>query len=185
MVYSFFYFMKKNNLNVGGQAVIEGVMMRSPERVSVAVRIPNGKIALKEDPYISYTKRNRFLNLPLIRGAVVLIESLVIGIKALSWSAETAISEEDKKNNKKNKNKKGSLSKFSLTVTVIFALGAGLVIFFYVPLILTDFLGVKSGIYFNLVDGFFRLSIFGLYIFLISLWKEIKRIFEYHGAEHK
>jgi len=177
--------MKSEEIHVGGQAVIEGVMMRAPERVSVAVRTPDGKITVKEDPYSAFSKKHKFFGLPLLRGAVVLIESLVLGVKALSWSAEVAMDEEDKKNGKKKEEKKGNLSKLSLVFTVIFALVAGLLIFFYIPLVLTDLIGVKSGVAFNLVDGVIRLLIFGLYIFLISLWKEIRRVFEYHGAEHK
>jgi len=182
--------MNSNDLHVGGQAVIEGVMMRSPERVSVAVRTYEGKIALKEDNYTAFSKRHKFFGLPIFRGAVVLIESLVLGVKALSWSAEVAMEEEENKKDEKQKNKKekknkGSLSKISLALTVIFALGAGLLIFFYIPLVLTDLLGAESGIAFNLIDGAIRLIFFGLYIFLISLWKEIRRVFEYHGAEHK
>jgi len=180
----------KNNekINVGGQAVIEGVMMRSPERVAVAVRRPDGKIVLKNDPYISFTKRNKFWGLPIIRGAVVLIESMVLGIKALTFSGDIAIAEEEKKepNNKKRKREsKTGISNLMLFATVAFSLIFGFALFFYLPLILTDLLGAKSGFWFNVVDGILRITIFLLYLGLITLWKDIKRIFRYHGAEHQ
>lgn len=180
----------KNNekINVGGQAVIEGVMMRSPERVAVAVRRPDGKIVLKNDPYISFTKRNKFWGLPIIRGAVVLIESMVLGIKALTFSGDIAIAEEEKKepnNKKRKKESKTGISNLMLFATVAFSLIFGFALFFYLPLILTDLLGAKSGFWFNVVDGILRITIFLLYLGLITLWKDIKRIFRYHGAEHQ
>lgn len=181
--------MKNKKIQVGGQAVIEGVMMRSPERVSVAVRRPDGKIVLKNNPYVSLTKRNKFWSFPVIRGAVVLIESMVLGIKALTFSGDIAIVEEEKKEEnqgKKNKKKKKSgMSGLYLFATLAFSLVVGLGLFFYLPLILTDLLGAKSGFWFNIVDGIIRMIIFLLYLGLISLWKDIQRIFHYHGAEHQ
>lgn len=175
---------EKKKINVGGQAVIEGVMMRSPERVAVAVRRADGKIVLKNEPYQSLTKRAKFWSLPIIRGAVVLIESLVLGIKALTFSGDIAISEEEKKEKKQRKENKG-FSNLWMAGTVLFSLIIGLALFFYLPLILTDFVGVKSGFWFNMIDGFFRIAIFLLYLILISQMKDIKRIFRYHGAEHQ
>ena len=175
---------KDKKINVGGQAVIEGVMMRSPSRVAVAVRSQDGKIILKNEPYQSLTKRNKFWSLPIIRGAVVLIESMVLGIKALTFSGDIAVAEEEKKE-KKTSQKSTGLSKLWLAGTVIFALIAGLGLFFYLPLILTDFIGFQNGVWFNMVDGFFRIAIFLIYLYLISQWKDIKRIFRYHGAEHQ
>lgn len=179
---------KKEKIHVGGQAVIEGVMMRSPEYVAVAVRQPDGKIALKREKYISWTKKNKLLGLPLIRGGVILIESLVLGIKALNFSSEIAMQEENKKSKKKKKKKDPSKSdlgtKVSLVMTMMFSFVIGLGIFFYLPLILTEMTGVNGGVLFNLIDGVIRLIFFLLYIYLISLWKEIRRVFEYHGAEH-
>ena len=179
---------EEKEIQVGGQAIIEGVMMRSPDRVAVAVRRPDGKIVLKNDPYISLTKRNKFWGLPIIRGAVILIESIVIGIKALTFSGDVAVTEEQKKEEKKSKNKnpkKSGISNLWLIGTVIFSLIIGLALFFYLPLILTDLLGAKTGFWFNIVDGILRVIIFLLYLGLITLWKDIQRIFQYHGAEHK
>lgn len=176
-----------NKIQVGGQAVIEGVMMRSPERVAVAVRRPDGKIVLKNDSYISLTKRNKFWGLPVIRGGVILIESMILGIKALTFSGDIAIEEEEKnkKTSVKKENKKTGLSNLWLISTVIFSLVIGLALFFYLPLVLTDLVGAQSGFWFNVVDGFFRVVIFLAYLGLITLWKDIQRIFQYHGAEHK
>jgi uncharacterized protein YqhQ len=166
-------------LSVGGQAVIEGVMMRSPEYVSVAVRKPGGSILLKRNRFISWTRRIRFLGFPFVRGGVVLIESLVLGIGALTYSSETAMEGTD---GAKRTKTKGSVA---FLATAVVALGFGIALFFLLPLWLTERIGVTNGIVFNLVDSGLRLAIFFLYLFLISRWKEIRRVFQYHGAEHK
>lgn len=178
----------EKKIQVGGQAIIEGVMMRSPERVAIAVRRPDGKIVLKNDPYVSMTKRNKFWGLPIIRGAVILIESMIIGIKALTFSGDVAVGDELKKKDQKDgttNSKKSGVSNLWLIGTVVFSLVIGLALFFYLPLILTDLVGAHSGFWFNVVDGIFRIIIFLLYLFLITLWKDVRRIFQYHGAEHK
>lgn len=176
----------ENDILVGGQAIIEGVMMRSPDRIAMAVRKPDGKIALKSYPYVSISKRSKFWGFPIIRGAVVLIESMVIGIKALTFSGDIAVAEEQQKQTKKpKKESQQGLSNLWLVGTVVFSLAIGLALFFYLPLVLTDLLGAKSGFWFNVVDGALRLIIFLIYLGLITLWKDIRRIFEYHGAEHK
>jgi uncharacterized protein YqhQ len=167
---------------VGGQAVIEGVMMRSPEYMAVAVRKPNGTILLKKESFVSWTKRYKFFSLPLIRGGVVLIESMVLGIRALNFSADVAAREEEPKKKKKSSEKAVQIW---IGLTVIIALALGLGLFFFLPLFLTELMNIQNSFGFNLVDGIFRLAIFLLYLFLISQWKEIRRIFEYHGAEHK
>lgn len=174
---------------VGGQAVLEGVMMRSPEYVTVAVRKPDGGILLKKEAFQSWTRRFRMLGWPFIRGGVVLIESMVMGIRALNFSSSVAMEEEtaDKKKKPdqgKNTGKSGG-SDLTIVLTMIVALGMGIGIFFYLPLILTDLVGATGRVSFNLVDGLFRLLLFLAYLFLISLWKDIRRVFEYHGAEHK
>ena len=172
--------------SVGGQAIIEGVMMRSPEKIAMAVRKPNGRIALKIKSFLSWTKKYKILGWPLIRGGVILIESMIEGIQALNFSGEIAIEEE---NNQQDKVKKEDASdwknKLYLGFTVVVAFALGLVIFFYVPLMLTDLTGVESGLLFNLIDGFIRLVFFLGYLLMISRWKEIHRVFQYHGAEHK
>ncbi len=173
---------QNGKMNVGGQAVIEGVMMRSPSAVSVAVRHPEGHIVVKRQPYVSWTQRVKLFNLPIFRGAVVLIETIVLGIQALTFSGDVAMEAEEGRKEKKRGGFWGSL-RIGLTVTV--ALALGLALFFYLPLILTDLLGVRSGFWFNMVDGGFRLGIFLLYLFGITMLKDIRRIFQYHGAEHK
>lgn len=177
-------------MQVGGQAVIEGVMMRADSAYSVAVRRKDGSIFVRKERYVSLVKRNKAFSLPILRGAVVLIESLVLGVKALSFSGDVAMEEEkmhdNKDNGKKNKSSaEGVLSKLWLASTVLFSFAVGLLIFFYLPLILTDLLGAETGFMFNLVDGILRLAIFLIYLFGITLMKDIRRVFEYHGAEHK
>jgi uncharacterized protein YqhQ len=173
--------MPQNKLNIGGQAVIEGVMMRSPTYYATAVRTPQGRIVIQKIPYVGLTHRFKYLNIPIVRGALNLIETLVVGIRSLSFSASQAVEEEDKK---KDTKKKGA-SSLAIFGSIVLALGLGFLIFFYLPLILTELFNVKSGLFFNLIDGVFRLAIFLLYIYLISRWKEMRRIFQYHGAEHK
>ena len=179
---------KNEEINVGGQAVIEGVMMRSPHAVSVAVRKLSGAIVVKKDRYISWTKRFKILNLPIFRGAVVLIESIVLGIRALAFSGDIAM-EEEKSNGKPGAEETLEIPKkmsgFRLGLLLIVSFGIGLLLFFYLPLVLTDLLGIKSGFLFNIVDGGFRLLVFFLYLIFITMLKDIRRIFEYHGAEHK
>ncbi len=176
---------KKKRPPVGGQAVIEGVMMRSPHAVSVAVRKPDGKILVRTEPYVSWTARHKFWGLPLIRGGVVLIESLYWGIKTLTFSGDVAMEEEEKKQDVSPKKKKSGITAFRTFLLITVSLGLGLLVFFYLPLMLTTWLGVQSGVWFNLIDGGFRLLIFLAYLGGISLMKDIRRIFEYHGAEHK
>lgn len=168
----------RTQLHVGGQAVIEGVMMRSPTRLATAVRTPDGEIVVKAEPFVSLTKRHRLLNIPVIRGAIVLVETFTVAVKALSFSAEQAATEEERKK------KKGD-SGFPMALSVLAALVIGFGLFFYLPLKLTEWMGFENGFLFNIVDGLIRLAFIFLYIFLITRWKEMQRIFEYHGAEHK
>jgi len=173
---------------VGGQAVIEGVMMRSPKSFTVAIRKSNGQIMIKKEPYIALTERFKFLKIPIIRGAVVLIESLYLGIKALSFSAEEAMEEEnpETKTLDAKKEKKGeTFVTLWLILSLLMGFSLALFIFFYLPLILVELIGVKGGFLFNLIDGLIRISFFLIYIWAISLWKSMRRVFEYHGAEHK
>ena len=171
--------------------MIEGVMMRSRDAYSVAVRRQDGSILVRVRPFVSFVRRSKILSLPILRGAVVLLESLVLGVKALTFSGDVA--SEDMKSqeesasetNHSGDKEKGLLAKLWLGMTVLFSFAIGLFIFFYIPLLLTDFFGFETGFMFNLVDGFFRLLIFLIYLSAISLIKDIRRIFEYHGAEHK
>ncbi len=166
-------------MTVGGQAVIEGVMMRSPNLVVTSVRRPDGEIVSRVEPYTSLTKRNKFLGLPIIRGAIALFETLYLGIKSLTYSAEVVSEEKPRQG--------GSDWKMTLTMTltIVLAVGAGLLLFFYIPLVVAGLTGIRGSILFNVVDGAVRLAIFFAYLGLLSLWKDMRRVFEYHGAEHK
>jgi uncharacterized protein YqhQ len=164
---------------VGGQAVIEGVMMRAPGGVATAVRRPDGSIIARYDEHTPLTKRLAPLKLPILRGGVTLIESLILGVSSLMWSAEEASREEDRVQRATT-----TLEKVGFGATMVFSFVLGLGLFFYLPLILTDLVGVKGSIGFNLVDGVFRLAIFFLYLWLVTRWKQIQEVFRYHGAEH-
>lgn len=164
--------------NIGGQAVIEGVMMKSPSNWTVAVRGQKGDIHLKKERLRPLPKG---LKLPLLRGVVALFQALVLGVKAIEFSASKAYEDESEE----------QLSKLSITITmgVSFLLGIGL--FILLPLYATKLFGLvvasvaKSSFLFNLTDGIIRVLIFLLYVGLIGIWKEMARIFMYHGAEHK
>jgi uncharacterized protein YqhQ len=168
---------------IGGQAVIEGVMMRSPSMVATAVRRPDGTIAVQKAPFVSLSRRLKLLGWPLFRGAVALIESMQLGIAALGFSAEQASGDEAAERAKQARATFWQRLTIPATIVLSFALGLGL--FFWLPLVLTDLTGARSGFMFNLVDGAFRLIIFLGYMFAISRWGEMQRVFQYHGAEHK
>ena len=167
---------------IGGQAVIEGVMMRSPKRVATAVRLPDGSIQVKTREYVSLSRRYPILGLPILRGAVVLIESLRIGVESLAFSAEMAV--EVEKEREKGERRYGTLG-LGMGFTVLFSFAAAFLIFFYLPLKLTDLTGVRDPLGYNLIDGGIRLFFFLIYILAIGLWGEMRRVFQYHGAEHK
>lgn len=168
-------------------------MMRSKEAYSVAVRRSDGTILVRTKPFVSFVRRYKVFSLPILRGAFVLLESLVLGVKALTFSGDVAAQDEKRDSSKdapeKEKMKSGSersiWAQLWLGLTVGFSFAVGLFIFFYVPLILTDLLGAETGLAFNLVDGLLRLTIFLAYLALITLMKDVRRVFEYHGAEHK
>jgi uncharacterized protein YqhQ len=176
-----------NKISVGGQAVIEGVMMRVPNALAIAVRKPNGEVVVKEDVWHSLSRRFKFLKWPLIRGSVVLIETLINGFQALAFSANQALEEE-----KKEGAPEGKLSSWTLGLVMAAACGIGILFFVVLPHYLTGFLGqwfhrdlgVES-LYFHLIDGVIKVLFFIGYIYLISFLKDIQRIFQYHGAEHK
>ena len=179
---------------IGGQAVIEGVMMRSPKCVAIAVRKSNGEIVVKKEPFVSLVKKHRFLNFPILRGAIALVETLYIGMKALSFSADVLIQEEEEGEKKQSEQKiceKNPYQKSDfftslwLVITLVIGVVLALFLFFYLPLLIADFIGVKQGFLFNLTSGMIRISIFLVYLWIITLWKSMRRIFEYHGAEHK
>lgn len=165
--------------NIGGQAVIEGVMMKSPAGWSVAVRSPRGDISLK----LERTRQQaRFFKLPVIRGVVALAHALYIGVKAIEYSGSIAYQEKEEDK---------PLSPLSMAFTIGTAMVLAVALFIVLPLYLTKLAGgivhsvSDSSVLFNLVDGVLRVGVFLLYVFSIGLWKEVGRIYEYHGAEHK
>lgn len=167
---------------IGGQAVIEGVMMRSPKRVATAVRLADGTVEVKSREYQSISRRIPVLGWPILRGAVVLVESLRIGVEALAFSAEAAVKEDEVK--PKEQRRFGTLGLgMGFTVLISFVLGFGF--FFWLPLFLTERTGVRDPFVFNLIDGFIRMLFFLIYIVGIGFWGEMQRVFQYHGAEHK
>ncbi len=166
---------KVKKFNYGGQAVIEGVMMRGQKAMVTAVRRDNRELALDIQP-LSPVYRGWMRRTPVIRGIIVLIEALVLGIKSLIYSANVSLEEEGEKISK------GSLF-FMLTLAIALAVG----LFFIAPLFLTKLANayIQSSIVFNLVEGVIRLAFFLAYLWLISFIPDIKRVFSYHGAEHK
>lgn len=169
--------MKTRIYNIGGQAVIEGVMMKSRAGWTVAVRDQKGDIHLKAEQLKALP---RFLRLPFMRGIIALYQAFSIGIKAIEFSAGKALNEEEK-----------PMSPFAITATIVFALLLGIGLFVLLPLYATKLMDLFSGsindssFVFNLVDGMLRVLIFLAYILAIGFWKDMRRIFEYHGAEHK
>ncbi|HEQ98510.1 MAG TPA: DUF1385 domain-containing protein [candidate division Zixibacteria bacterium] len=171
------------DLNVGGQAVIEGVMMRSADRVATAVRRASGEIEIQSNDFVSLTKRKKFMGLPIIRGAVSLFEMLVIGIRTLNYSASVAAEDIDKAEGKEPNNKSNN---FMLGVSAVIAFALGIGIFFFLPLLFSQLAGVKKeALWFNLIAGAIRAAMFLAYVWALSKFSEFRRVFEYHGAEHK
>jgi uncharacterized protein YqhQ len=175
------------DLSVGGQAVIEGVMMRSTDRISTAVRRIDGTIKVRNDDFVPLSKRNKFLGLPIVRGVVTFVEMLAIGIKSLNFSAEIAAMDVDIQEGKASDDGKPSSSmSLMLLLTVVVAMAIGIVVFFFLPLWFSSLLHVKKdALSFNLVAGTIRVLMFLGYIWGISFFKDFKRVFQYHGAEHK
>lgn len=179
-------------MQIGGQAVIEGVMMRAPRAAATAVRRANGDIVVKREEYVSLNERYGLRKIPIIRGAVGLVDMMYLGIKTLNWSAEVAMLDADEKAGAGDKAKKGDgkakgQSTVALVATLVIALTLGIGIFFVTPLLLASFLFdvEQTALAFNLVAGAIRITILVGYLAAISLMPDIKRLFQYHGAEHK
>lgn len=166
-------------INVGGQALIEGVLMRAPRAMAIAVRRPDGEIVVKRDRVVPLSERFPVVKLPIVRGAVALFSSLAIGMKALSFSANEAMVDGESKE---------EMSALAMGGTMAAALVIGILLFFMLPLYLTKLLVPvigDSNFIFNVVDGLIRVVVFLAYVFGISRMHDIQRVFQYHGAEHK
>jgi uncharacterized protein YqhQ len=168
-------------MTVGGQAVLEGVMMRSPGNWAVAVRTPAGSIAQVTRPIDSAMARHRIFRLPVIRGVMALGESLAIGFRALAISANYAAQEEGADPAEAEK----ELSRGALIFAFAIAIGFAVALFKVTPGLITETLPIKSGGWFVIVEGLIRVTIFVAYLSLISLLPDLRRVFQYHGAEHK
>jgi uncharacterized protein YqhQ len=166
---------------IGGQAVLEGVMMRSLTGYSVAVRQPNGNVAIKKDKLVSIAKKYPFLKLPVLRGSVVLIQSLILGIRALEYSASVS---------SENEAGEQEMSGWAIAGSMLMALALAVGVFILLPLGITNAIRhwlapAMGNLTYNIIDGVLRALFFFVYILSISYMKEIRRVFQYHGAEHK
>ncbi|EOD01768.1 DUF1385 domain-containing protein [Caldisalinibacter kiritimatiensis] len=181
----------KHITSIGGQALIEGVMMKGPKHIAIAVRKPDGDIELKKQKLSTWSTKYKFLKIPFIRGSVALIEAMVIGVKSLMYSAEFYEEEEDIEPSKFDKflekifkdKTEDVMIYFSVFLSLLIAIGA----FMLGPSFLANFLKTKinNSLILNLIEGFIRISIFLLYVYVVSRMDDIYRVFQYHGAEHK
>ena len=165
----------KPSILVGGQAVIEGVMMRVPGSYATAVRDPNGEIHIQKEDFTSITESSSFWKRPIFRGMASLYESMKMGMKTLNYSADIAMPEEEPQ------------SKFSEFLSTVFAISLAVFLFMIAPMwVTTTILDIeKDAFWFNLVSGGFRILFFIIYLLVISLLSDVKRLFQYHGAEHR
>ena len=192
---------EKKMTSIGGQAVIEGVMMRGPHKIAVAVRKPDGEIVIDEKPS---PKMGKIAKFPIIRGVYAFFSSLVIGVQALTFSAKFFDDEEEKKKAEQKKNKKekkdknskkeakkeneNGLSDGAIYFAVVLSLLLSVGMFIVLPNLVTEFVVPNQEahpVLYNFIESVVKLVIFGGYIVLISQMKDIQRVFEYHGAEHK
>jgi len=182
----------KKKSSIGGQAVIEGVMMRGPDSISMCIRKADGEVAIEKRPYKSFIQKVPILKLPILRGIVAFFESMIIGMKTLMNSADYFDLEVDEADYKPSKFEefitklcgdklKDVIVFFSLILSIF--LGVGL--FIIVPNVIAKFTFSNDRFMYNVVEGIARLVIFFLYIILIAYMEDIRRVFQYHGAEHK
>src|SRR6266542_2479944 len=167
-----------SNAPIGGQAVLEGVMMRGPSNWALAVRKPDGEIAAVDRPIRSVMARHWFFRLPIVRGIIALGESLAIGFRALAISANYAAQEE-------GEDVETELSRGALIFAFAIAIGFALMLFKVTPALIVNWLPIETTGWFVIVEGLIRVTIFILYLLLISLLPDLRRVFQYHAAEHK
>jgi uncharacterized protein YqhQ len=168
------------SLQYGGQAVIEGVMMRSPRYFAVACRHPNGDIVVKlEDLAHSWLARLKWLNRPFLRGTLALLDAMALGIRALRFSADVQLEEQTQTVQQKR------INDLAIGSTMVVGLLIGLGLFVALPTTLTQLLPWKNPVLLNMLDGILRIALFLGYVVAVGNLKEIRRVFQYHGAEHK
>jgi len=181
---------------VGGQAVLEGVMMRSPHAWGIAVRKPSGVIVTHSEPLERPSERHKWMGWPVVRGVMTLGHAMSLGFRALKFSANAALEEisaNDPDSNdpdSKNQGKKFEITPWMAGLNIAFSLAFFIFMYKYLPLLATTELKRVNPVFgqqfvFNLVDGLIRIAMFLLFVWGVSLWKDIRRVYEYHGAEHK
>ena len=169
-----------SNSAIGGQAVLEGVMMRGPSNWALAVRKPDGEIAEINKPIRSVMARHWFFRLPIVRGVIALGESLAIGFRALAISANYAAQEEGEDGEVQTE-----LSTGAIVFAFAIAIGFALVLFKVTPALITNWLPIETTGWFVIVEGLIRVGFFVAYLLVISLLPDLRRVFQYHAAEHK
>jgi uncharacterized protein YqhQ len=169
-----------SNSAIGGQAVLEGVMMRGPSNWALAVRKPDGEIAEVNQPIHSVMARHWFFRLPVVRGIIALGESLAIGFRALAISANYAAQEEGEDGEVQTE-----LSRGAIIFAFAIAIGFALILFKVTPALITSWLPIDATGWFVIVEGLIRVGLFIAYLLVISLLPDLRRVFQYHAAEHK
>ena len=181
---------------VGGQAVLEGVMMRSPHAWGIAVRKPSGEIVTHSEPLERPSDQHKWMGWPVVRGVMTLGNAMTLGFRALRFSANAALDEisvsdpDSKDPDNKDQGKKFEITGWMAGVNIAFSVAFFIFMYKYLPLLATTELKKVNPVFgqqivFNLVDGLIRIAMFLLFVWGVSLWKDIRRVYEYHGAEHK
>lgn len=178
---------------VGGQAVLEGVMMRSPHAWGIAVRKPSGEIVTHSEPLERPSEQHKWMGWPVVRGVMTLGHAMTLGFRALKFSANAVLEEisvGDSDGNGKDQGKKFEITGWMAGLNMAFSILFFIFMYKYLPLLATTELKRVNPVFgnqfiFNLVDGLIRISMFLLFVWGVSLWKDIRRVYEYHGAEHK
>lgn len=162
----------------GGQALIEGVMMRGKRYQAMSARLEDGRIVSEVEEFTMLTDRHKFFGLPFIRGTFNMIDSLITGMKALTWSTNVSLAEDEDEE---------ELTPMEIALTMTVSIGLGILLFFVLPVVIAHYFQplIPGNFLQNLFEGVVRVLVFLLYLFLISRMKEIRRVFQYHGAEHK
>lgn len=170
---------------IGGQAVLEGVMMKNQDEYAVAVRKPDNEIVIQKNKYVSITKKYKVLSIPIIRGVANFIESMVVGMKTLTYSSTFFEEEEEVKEEQKkiDKSSDGLMMALTVCVSIILAVGIFMLLPFFIGNLLSGV--IESTTWLAVIEGVIRIAIFIAYVGIISQMKDIKRVFMYHGAEHK